>query len=145
MTSVDSKDGSEKGFAPVSASNPCPVCRKPDYCLVALDGTAAICPRVEAGSVKRCGDAGWLHRLTDPPPGAPAKKPPKPPKPRDWPAEAARYAKALTDANRVWLHDRLGRTQMPRAPPPSPSEDLSRALHTRDGRSPCGPNPAADR
>ena len=41
---------------------PCPVCGKFDWCLVAADKTAAICPRTE--SPKRCGDAGYLHRLT---------------------------------------------------------------------------------
>ena len=41
----------------------CPICGRPDWCLVTEDGTAAICPRVE--SAKRCGDAGWLHRLVD--------------------------------------------------------------------------------
>jgi len=41
----------------------CPICGRPDWCLVTDDGTAAICPRVE--SAKRCGDAGWLHRLVD--------------------------------------------------------------------------------
>ena len=41
----------------------CPVCGRPDWCLVAPDRTAAICPRAE--SAKKCGDAGWLHRLTD--------------------------------------------------------------------------------
>jgi hypothetical protein len=30
---------------------------------VSADGTVAICPRTE--SPKRCGDAGWLHRLGD--------------------------------------------------------------------------------
>jgi hypothetical protein len=49
----------------VSRSSPCPICGKPDWCLVADDGTAAICPRTE--SPKRIGDAGWLHRLTDEP------------------------------------------------------------------------------
>lgn len=51
----------------VTAAEPCPICRKPDWCLAAPDGTAAICPRVESG--RRCGDAGWLHRLTDDPHG----------------------------------------------------------------------------
>lgn len=41
----------------------CPVCGRPDWCLVTEDGTAAICPRVE--SDRRCGEAGWLHRLSD--------------------------------------------------------------------------------
>lgn len=47
----------------VSKKIPCSVCEKPDWCLVAQDGSAAICARIESGSVKRCGDAGWLHQL----------------------------------------------------------------------------------
>jgi hypothetical protein len=43
----------------------CPICGRPDWCLIAADRTAAICPRTE--SPKRCGDAGYLHRLADPP------------------------------------------------------------------------------
>lgn len=49
----------------VSKSLACPVCGHTDWCLIAEDGSAAICPRIE--SDKRCGDAGWLHRLTDQP------------------------------------------------------------------------------
>lgn len=48
----------------VSRQRPCPVCGKPDWCLVAgPEGApeAAICPRVE--SDRRCGDSGWLHVL----------------------------------------------------------------------------------
>jgi hypothetical protein len=40
------------------------VCGKADWCLVAADETAAICPRTE--SPRRCGDAGYLHKLADP-------------------------------------------------------------------------------
>jgi hypothetical protein len=47
----------------VSKAKPCPICEKPDWCLVAADGNAAICARVE--SSKRCGEAGWLHQLRD--------------------------------------------------------------------------------
>jgi hypothetical protein len=39
------------------------VCGKPDWCLTSADGTAAICPRIE--SLKRAGEAGWLHRPSD--------------------------------------------------------------------------------
>jgi hypothetical protein len=49
------------GWLRVSRSRPCPVCDKLDWCLLAADGGAAICSRVE--SPKRCGEAGWLHRL----------------------------------------------------------------------------------
>lgn len=47
----------------VTRSRPCPVCGHPDWCLLAVDGGAAICARTESG--KRCGAAGWLHRLRD--------------------------------------------------------------------------------
>jgi len=43
----------------------CPVCGKSDWCLIAEDMTAAICARIETGSRKRCGDAGWLHVFDD--------------------------------------------------------------------------------
>jgi hypothetical protein len=49
----------------VSKTNLCPVCGKSDWCLVAEDGTAAICQRIQEGSKKRCGDAGWLHVLSN--------------------------------------------------------------------------------
>jgi hypothetical protein len=54
-------------FIRVSRSNPCPICNKPDWCLVSTDKQAAICARV--ASTKRCGQssAGWLHVLNDEP------------------------------------------------------------------------------
>ena len=57
----------------VSRRHVCPICGRADWCLVAEDGTAAICARVE--SPKRCGDAGWLHRLVDRPQPWPARRP----------------------------------------------------------------------
>lgn len=107
MTTVIADGDPRKGFRRVSKSHPCPVCKKADWCLIAHDGTAAICPRTEAGSAKHCGDAGWLHRLSEPP-RQPAFRQPKPAKSHDWPAEAARFAAALTDAAATWLHHRLG-------------------------------------
>jgi 5S rRNA maturation endonuclease (ribonuclease M5) len=53
------------GWRRVSRGSLCPVCEHPDWCLVAEDGSAAICPRVE--SPRRIRDAGWLHRLQDSP------------------------------------------------------------------------------
>ena len=45
----------------VSRQQRCPICDHSDWCLLAADGSACICPRVE--SPKRCGEAGWLHVL----------------------------------------------------------------------------------
>lgn len=47
----------------VSKQNRCLICGKPDWCLIAEDGSAAICQRITEGSVKKCGDAGYLHIL----------------------------------------------------------------------------------
>jgi hypothetical protein len=52
-------------FQRVRRLRPCPICGKPDWCLIAPDGGAAICARVE--SPKRCGEAGWFHRLRNDP------------------------------------------------------------------------------
>ena len=42
----------------------CPICHRRDWCLLAEDGTACICSRIEKGSVKRVGEAGYLHILS---------------------------------------------------------------------------------
>lgn len=49
----------------VNRNRPCPICGKPDWCLVAKDGSAAICARIQDGSKKKCGDAGYLHILAN--------------------------------------------------------------------------------
>jgi 5S rRNA maturation endonuclease (ribonuclease M5) len=51
----------------VTREFPCPICGKPDWCLVSADGSAAICARVQ--SPKPCGrsSAGWLHLLSNEP------------------------------------------------------------------------------
>ena len=51
------------GFRPVTARNRCPVCGKPDWCLVRNDGAAAICPRTI--SAREWGDAGFFHIIDD--------------------------------------------------------------------------------
>lgn len=49
----------------VSRNRPCPVCGRGDWCLAAEDESACLCQRVQEGSRKRVGDAGWLHILRD--------------------------------------------------------------------------------
>lgn len=47
----------------VTRANPCPICGKPDWCLVHRTGDAAICPRIEDGHDRDLGEAGYLHKL----------------------------------------------------------------------------------
>lgn len=53
--------GVPSGMRRVSTRHPCPICEKPDWCLIAENGSRAICARVE--SDRRAGEAGWLHVL----------------------------------------------------------------------------------
>jgi len=50
-------------FERVNKSNKCPVCAGTDWCLVAQDKTAVICPRTEKGSAKYIDGSGHLHIL----------------------------------------------------------------------------------
>ena len=76
----------------------CPICKKPDGCLVAEDGTAAICSRISEGSVKKVGKGGfhggWLFITGD-------FKPEKYKAPEkvyvDWNLWATRFAKQLAE------------------------------------------------
>lgn len=49
------------GYKRVSKRERCPVCHKPDWCLIATDKSSAICPRVWEGSKREMGEAGYLH------------------------------------------------------------------------------------
>lgn len=86
-----------KNWDRVRRGNPCPICRKPDWCLIARDGSAAICQRVE--SARRIGDAGWLHRIGEPVSGA---------VPRYEPAGSVTDFAWLARAYEVNLNGRLG-------------------------------------
>jgi 5S rRNA maturation endonuclease (ribonuclease M5) len=46
-------------YARVTDSNPCPVCGRPDWCLIHNSGRGAICQRVESAIRKK--NAGWYH------------------------------------------------------------------------------------
>lgn len=95
------------GFVRVSKSRPCPVCGKPDWCLVAKDCAAAICPRVP--SARLVGEAGYLHRLSDKAPTYVSSTPPQ----RvtiDADAISRQYQQAMAPADYVHLSDSLGLT-----------------------------------
>lgn len=67
----------------VNKNNPCPVCGKTDWCLIAEDSSACICARIsEGGTLVGHKGSGWLHKLTSKP-LLPKKyvKPYEPPKP----------------------------------------------------------------
>jgi hypothetical protein len=55
------------GFLRVNRMNPCPVCHRPDWCLISSDDpgnpSRAVCAREESST--RFGEAGWLHQLRD--------------------------------------------------------------------------------
>ncbi len=51
------------GWQRVSRRDPCPVCTKPDWCTLAVDGSAVCCMRIESDKPLRNG--GWLHRLVE--------------------------------------------------------------------------------
>lgn len=95
----------------VTKSNPCPVCGRPDWCLVAKDGSAAICARIEDGSTKRCGDAGNLHLLG--PDSKPTRKPfkrytPKPAVNIDFAKLSKEFQDRLSGRQLRWLGASLG-------------------------------------
>lgn len=54
---------SSRNWNRVTRFSKCPVCGKPDWCLVAKDGKAAICARVSDGCSRDLGEAGYLHKL----------------------------------------------------------------------------------
>lgn len=93
--------GARENMRRVSASNPCPVGTKSAWCLVAPDGTAAICQRVE--SAKKCGEAGWLHSLVEPAGVPPTLKKKPTATAVNWTAEAKRYAANLNPGRKQGL------------------------------------------
>lgn len=72
----------------------CPICSKPDWCIVAEDGSAAICSRISEGSVKKAGKAGWLHILGN---FKPVKYTVPPKKKVDWNKWSVKFAKQLIE------------------------------------------------
>jgi len=52
-------------FRRIGRDRPCPVCGKPDWCLISNDGGAAICSRIKSERIVGEKGAGWLHCLRD--------------------------------------------------------------------------------
>lgn len=61
----------------VNKRNPCPICDKPDWCLISQDGKVAICARIESDRPAGNKGAGWLHTLDN----SMSLPPPKPSRP----------------------------------------------------------------
>jgi hypothetical protein len=61
----------------VTRKNPCPICKRPDWCSVAADESIVICMRVSDGSVSGTKNGGHLHVLTDDPRSVRIAPPPK--------------------------------------------------------------------
>ena len=47
----------------VNRRSPCPICGRPDWCLVAKSGAYAICMRVPSQRAARMAGGGWVHGL----------------------------------------------------------------------------------
>jgi hypothetical protein len=73
----DTQDGSKSPVAAkwvrVNRQNRCPICGKPDWCLVSPDGKAAICARIESERPAGNKGAGWIHKLDNSLPLPPTK------------------------------------------------------------------------
>jgi len=99
-------------FLRVTPQRLCLICGKPTWCLVAEDGSAAICPRISEGSTRDLGEAGFLHLLGDwrslPPVDwqPPVRKPPRKPY-CDWGLLARTFA-ANIGTRREELAQKLG-------------------------------------
>lgn len=94
----------------VSKSCSCPVCGKPDWCMISSDESAAICSRIE--SAKRAGNAGWVHRLQDKPYRRPQWRTTERRKQRRELSEIVEIAigcqRTILPASILWLADELG-------------------------------------
>jgi hypothetical protein len=70
MESLPNQQGGHKWLR-VSLKNPCPICGKPDWCLISVDGAVAACMRIDVGAFKRkvsrSGQTFHLHRLNGQP------------------------------------------------------------------------------
>lgn len=110
----------------VSRSNPCQICKKPDWCCLCSDGSVAMCMRISEGCFRaKDTNAGraYFHRLKDSPEfqrrslkavvRSPKRRSGNLPErrkgqTRDWSTLAAECAAAITAAELDWLQLELG-------------------------------------
>jgi len=86
-------------YVGVTRDRRCPICGKPDWCLISVDGMWAVCERIHDGGERRYMNAGTLHKISNAP-SLPQRMPSRversaPRETRDWhavqaEAEAAR-------------------------------------------------------
>ena len=107
--------GSRDNFLRATRGKPCPVCEKPDWCLVARDGSVAICARVKSSRpIQRPGrdQAGYLHVLDRNArahvEALPIVKRPLLGTDHDWTKLAASFASALTNDKLTTFATSLG-------------------------------------
>lgn len=82
-------------FRGLRTKEQCPVCRRIGWCMVARDGTAAICRRVQSNRVVGKLPNNYYHRLDRPLPPAPMERE-RPPSPVDWSAMVVGYERSLS-------------------------------------------------
>jgi hypothetical protein len=86
-------------WLPVTKRDPCPVCKKNDYCTRTADGELVCCMRVESAKPSTNKLGGWLHKLADPLPVV-VVKPKEKPVIVDWTNEAAGMYERGADARK---------------------------------------------
>lgn len=101
-----------QGYIRVTKRNPCPICKRPDWCLIARDGATAVCTRTISATPFGRGDAGYVHRLTDPIVIAqPIRKPPPTKSYLAWNSDALLHEKYLTPDQMAFCSKELSVTQ----------------------------------
>lgn len=68
----------KKSWTRINQKNPCPICKKKDWCCVSSSGDFVLCMRVQSDKPSKGKAGGWLHKLTD---DLPKYIPPKPQEP----------------------------------------------------------------
>lgn len=101
-----------KDYIRVSKRRPCPICGKPDWCLIARDGTNAVCTRTISSKPFGKGDAGYIHKIADPivvP--QPIRKPPPSKSYIAWNSDALRHEQYLSPDQMTFCSNELRVTQ----------------------------------